>query len=116
MTSLFVLGQTDPADTSSAAALVFGVLALIGVVSILGLTARGRRFFMPLVAILLGLAIIATSISDARIAQVSALTVLGLFFGILLMIGGAGALREGVALPEVEGVEPSIDPPESFGE
>ena len=99
-----------PEDTSSTAAAVFGVVALIAILSVVGLTRRGRRTIMPLVAILLGASIIATTIADATSAMPSPITLLGLFFGGILAIGGLGALREGVAVPEVEGVEPEIRP------
>ncbi len=110
MNALFVLAQTKPEDTSSAAAAVFGVIVLVGLFSIFALVSRGRRTLLPIVAILLGLTICFTTIADARNASISALTILGLFFGGLLVVGGAGAAREGIAMPEVEGVEPSIDP------
>ena len=110
MNTLLVLAQAQPSDTSSAAAAVFGVVLLVGIFSIIALTSKGRRTLLPIVAVLLGLAIIVTTIADARNSTFSALTVLGFFFGGLLLIGGAGAVREGVALPKVEGVEPSIDP------
>jgi FtsH-binding integral membrane protein len=105
-----VLAQSQPEDTSSAAAAVLGVFLLVGILSIFALTKRGQRTLLPIIAILIGLSIVATTIADARNATVSALTVLGLFFGGLLVFGGAGALREGVALPQVEPVEPTIDP------
>jgi hypothetical protein len=110
MTALFALAQTAPEDTSSAAVIVFGMLVLIGAVSILALTPRGRRTLMPAVAIMLGLVIAYTSIADARTATFSVITVLGLFIGLTLVLGGFGALREGLALPEVEGKEPEIAP------
>ena len=110
MSALTVIGQLAPADTSTTAAVVFGVIVVIGVLSIIGLTRRGRRTIMPLVAILLGASIIATTISDATSATISPITFLGLFFGGILAIGGLGALREGVEVPKVEGVEPDIHP------
>ena len=110
MNTLLVLAQSKPEDTSTAAAAVFGVIVLIGVLSIFALLPRGRRLLLPVIAMLLGLVICFTTIADARNATISPLTVLGLFFGGLLVIGGAGALREGVAMPQVEGVEPTIDP------
>lgn len=105
-----VLAQTAPDDTSSGAAIVFGMLVLIGALSILALTPRGRRTLMPAVAILLGLVIAYTSIADARSATFSVITVLGLFIGLTLVLGGFGALREGLTLPAVEGKEPEIEP------
>lgn len=105
-----VLAQTDPEDTSTAVAVVFGVFVLVAILSVFALTKRGQRTLLPIIAILIGLSIVVTTIADARNATISALTVLGLFFGGLLVFGGAGALREGIALPEVEPVEPTIDP------
>ncbi len=110
MSTFAVLAQTEPANSSSAAAAVFGVVVLIGLLSILALTSWGRRSLMPLVAVLLGLLVGVTTIFDAMEARVSALTVLGLFFSLLLVVGGLGALREGIALPQVEGTEPTIEP------
>lgn len=101
---------TQPDDTSTAVAAVFGVFVLVAVLSVFALTKRGQRTLLPIIAILIGLSIIATTIADARNATISALTVLGLFFGGLLLIGGLGALREGVALPTVEGVDPPVEP------
>ena len=109
MSPVAVLGQLAP-DSSSGAAVVFGVIVLIGVLSIIGLTGRGRRTIMPLIAILLGASIIATTISDASSAAISPITFLGLFFGGILAIGGLGALREGIVVPTVEGVEPDVHP------
>lgn len=106
----FVLAQNQPEDTSSAAAAVFGVLILVGVLSIFALTKRGQRTLLPVIAVLIGVSITVTTIDDARTHTISALTVLGLFFGGLLILGGLGALREGIALPKVEGVEPSVEP------
>lgn len=105
-----VVAQAQPEDSSSAAAIVFGVFVLVGVLSVFALTKRGQRTLLPVIAILIGLSILVTTIADARNATISALTVLGLFFGGLLVLGGAGALREGVALPQVEPVEPTVDP------
>lgn len=106
----FTLAQAKPEDTSTAAAAVLGVFILVAVLSIFALTKRGQRTLLPVIAILIGLSIVATTIADARNATVSALTVLGLFFGGLLVVGGAGALREGIALPAVDPVEPTVDP------
>jgi threonine/homoserine/homoserine lactone efflux protein len=105
-----VLAQTVPQDTSSGAGIVFGMLALIGVVSVVAITPRGRRSLMPAVAVLLGVVIAYTSLADARNATFSVITVLGLFIGVVLVFGGFGALREGIALPPVEGKEPEIEP------
>lgn len=110
MTLPLLLAQTTPDDTSSGAAIVFGMLVLIGALSILALTPRGRRTLMPAVAILLGLVIAYTSIADARTATFSVITVLGLLVGLTLVLGGFGALREGLVLPAVEGREPEIEP------
>lgn len=110
MSSLGVLAQTQPEDTSSGALIVFGMLVVIGIVSVVAITPRGRRSLMPAVAILLGLVIVFTSLSDAFTATFSVITVLGLFIGITLVLGGFGALREGIALPPVEGIEPEIEP------
>ena len=41
-----VLAQSTPEKTSSAAAVVFGMFALVGIISILALTKRGRRTLM----------------------------------------------------------------------
>jgi hypothetical protein len=103
-----VAQSTTPVDSSSAAAAVFGVFFLVGILSLVAITKRGRRTVGPLVAILLGASIIATTISDASKATVSAITFLGLFFGGIVAIGGIGALREGMSVPEVDGVEPEI--------
>lgn len=105
-----ILAQARPEDSSSAAAAVFGVIALVGVFSIFALISKGRRMLLPVVAVLLGASIVVTTIAEARIATFSPITVLGLFFGGLLVIGGIGAFREGVSVPEVEGVEPEIHP------
>ncbi|MFT4036421.1 MAG: hypothetical protein QM679_12680 [Patulibacter sp.] len=107
---LSTLAQSTTPDTSSAAGLTFGMLVLIGVLSIVALTPRGRRLLMPLIAILLGSVVIFTSLSDAFAHTFSILTALGLFIGVTLLLGGLGALREGVALPPVEGKEPQITP------
>ncbi|MEH3053866.1 MAG: hypothetical protein PGN13_07645 [Patulibacter minatonensis] len=106
----FALAQSTPQDTSSGAGIVFAMLIGIALLSILALTPNGRRFLMPTIAILLGLVIIYTTIADAVSAVVSVLTILGLFIGATLVLGGFGALREGITLPEVEGVEPEIEP------
>lgn len=102
---------TPPVETSSsAAAVIFGVFALVGVISIIGVASKnGRRTILPLVAILLGASIVATTVSEANINSISPITVLGLFFGGVIALGGFGALREGMVVPRVEGVEPSID-------
>lgn len=105
-----VLAQTAPEDTSSGAAIVFGMLVFIAVLSILALTPRGRRTLMPAIAILLGVVITFTSIADARNAVFSVITVLGLLVGVTLVLGGFGALREGLVLPAVEGRDPEIEP------
>lgn len=110
MSAALVLGQTAPSDTSSGAAIVFGMLALIGILSFVALTPAGRRSLMPAVAILLGLVISYTSLADAFRATFSVITVLGLLVGITLTLGGLGALREGIAIPPVEGKEPEIEP------
>ncbi len=110
MSTLSVVAQTQPADTSSAAAVVFGVVVLIGLLSIVALTSKGRRSLLPLVGVMIGLLIGVTTIVDAVNARISALTVLGLFFAFLLVVGSLGALREGLAMPQVEGVEPEIKP------
>lgn len=110
MSGLF-LAQSSTEDTSSAAAIVFGMLALVGIVSVVALTGRGRRSLMPAVAILLGTTIIYTSVADAlSIHSITVLTILGLLIGVTLVLGGFGALREGIALPPVEGHEPEIEP------
>lgn len=111
MSFLTVLAQRDPGETtSSAAAAVFGVFILIGVLSVIGVTSRGRRTIMPLVAVLLGASIVATTISEAKMNRISPITFLGLFFGGLVAIGGFGALREGIAVPTVEGHDPEVPP------
>ncbi len=105
-----VVAQTAVEDTSSGAAIVFGMLVFIAALSILALTARGRRTLMPVIAILLGLVISYTSIADAVTAVFSVITVLGLLIGLTLVLGGFGALREGLVLPAVEGRDPEIEP------
>lgn len=116
--SLVVLAQSKLPDdtpppvetTSAAAAAIFGVFALVGIISIVGVASKGgRRTVLPLVAILLGVSIVVTTISEANINSISPITALGLFFGALIAIGGFGAMREGLIVPEVEGVEPSVD-------
>lgn len=109
MSTALVIAQAaaEEDNSASAAAAVFGVFALVGVLSIIGVASRnGRRLMLPLVAILLGASIIATSVSEARANSISVLTFIGLFFGILVAVGGYGALREGIVVPDVEGVEP----------
>jgi hypothetical protein len=106
----FVVAQTAVEDTSSGAAIVFGMLVFIAALSILALTARGRRTLMPVIAVLLGLVITYTSIADAFTAVFSVITVLGLLIGLTLVLGGLGALREGLVLPAVEGRDPEIEP------
>lgn len=111
MSATLLLAQVTPDDTSSGAVIVFGMLVLIGVLSILALTSWGRRSLMPLVAIILGLVVLYTTVADAiSVHTISILTVLGLLIGLTLVLGGFGALREGIALPPVEGVEPEIEP------
>ena len=105
-----VLAQTQPEDSSSAAAAIFGVLLSIGLLSIFALTKTGRRTLLPLITVLIGGLIGVTTIADAQFSSPSVLTIMGLFFAVLLIAGGLGALREGLSLPEVEGVEPSIEP------
>ncbi len=105
-----VLAQTAPEDTSSAGVIVFGMFIAIALVSIVALTPRGRRSLMPAVAIMLGLVISYTTIADAFTATFSVITVLGLLIGTTLVLGGFGALREGITLPAVEGKEPEIEP------
>lgn len=112
--AVLVLAQAaaDEETTSSAAAAVFGVFALVGILSIVGIASRsGRRVILPLVAILLGASIVATSVAEARSNGISPVTFIGLFFGLIVAIGGAGALREGMAVPEVEGVDPDPQGP-----
>ncbi len=109
MSSVLMLAQaaTSEDTTASAAAAVFGVFALVGILAIVGVASKsGRRVILPLVAILLGASILATSVSEARANVISPLTFIGLFFGLVVAIGGFGALREGMTVPEVEGVEP----------
>lgn len=106
----FTLAQASTADTSSAPALVFGMLVVIAAVSIVALTPRGRRSLLPAIAVMIGALITYTSIADAFIARFSVITVLGLFIGVMLILGGFGALREGIALPPVEGKDPEIEP------
>ncbi|MDO9355457.1 MAG: hypothetical protein Q7T55_17280 [Solirubrobacteraceae bacterium] len=113
MMALLVLAQdtvneaTDPDTTASAAAAVVGVFALIGVLSLVGVASRnGRRLMLPVVTILLGASILATTIAEANSNRLSPITFIGLFFGAVVAIGGVGALREGMVVPEVEGVDP----------
>ncbi|MBO9531882.1 MAG: hypothetical protein J7513_02795 [Solirubrobacteraceae bacterium] len=110
MTSVLTLAQTTVEDSSSGAAIVFAMLAGIAALSILALTPRGRRSLMPAIAILLGATITYTTIADAVQATISVLTVLGLVIGFTLVLGGFGALREGIVVPPVEGNEPEIEP------
>ena len=111
MSAALLLAQVSPDDTSSAAAIVFGMLVLVGVLSVLALTSWGRRSLMPAVAIILGLVILYTTVADAiSVHTVSILTILGLLIGATLVLGGFGALREGIALPPVEGHDPEIEP------
>ena len=105
-----VLAQSAVKDTSSAAVIAFGMLIGIALVSFLALTPIGRRSLMPVIAILLGLFISFTTLSDAAQATFSWITALGLLIGVTLVLGGFGALRDGLALPEVEGKEPEIEP------
>lgn len=93
-------------DTSSGAALVFGVLFLVAVLSLFAMTTWGRRTFGPLVAILIGASILASTLAASWQTPLTVLTFVGLFFGAVILIGGFGALREGVLMPEVEGVDP----------
>ena len=104
------VGAVVENETSSAAIAIFGVFALVGIFSIVALTSRGRRVLLPLVVVLLGAAIGVTSISEAFTFRVSPITFIGLFFSVVLVMGGLGAAREGIALPEVEGVEPEVHP------
>jgi uncharacterized membrane protein len=113
MMAVLVLAQdtvseaTDPESTASAAAAVVGVFALIGILSLIGVAFKGgRRLMLPVVAILLGASILATTISEANSNRISPITFIGLFFGAVVAIGGIGALREGITVPEVEGVDP----------
>lgn len=100
MTSLLTNAQIGP-DTSSAAAVIFGIVFLIGGIGILGVTTWGRRHLLPLVSILLGAAIAAMTFADASWSNISVITLLGLFIAFVLIMGGIGAFREGVALPDV---------------
>lgn len=98
-----------PEDTASDAPLIFGMVALVGILSLLAVTTRGRRSLMPLVAVGMGVLIGYQSISDAvRSDQISVLTVMGLLIAGVLGLGGLGALREGIAIPPVEGQEPAV--------
>lgn len=97
---LTILAQAEP-DSSSAPAVIFGVVALIGGISLFGLTSWGRRHILPLVTVLIGGLIGATTIADASWSRLSVITLLGLFIAALLIIGGLGALREGITLPNV---------------
>jgi hypothetical protein len=108
--SALVLGQTAPADSSSGAGIVFAMLFGIALLSVVALTPRGRRSLMPAIAILLGLVVTYTTVADAFQATISVLTLLGLVIGVTLVLGGFGALREGIAVPPVEGKEPEIEP------
>jgi predicted Na+-dependent transporter len=114
--SLLVLAQSAVQDSSSGAGIVFLMLVGIGITSALALTPRGRRSLMPAVAILIGLVIVYSTLADAFNNKdaigtaFTVITVLGLFIGVLLVLGGFGALREGIALPPVEGREPEIEP------
>lgn len=98
-----------PQDTASDAPLIFGMVALVGLLSLLAITPRGRRSLMPLVAVGIAFVIGYQSISDAfRADQVSILTIMGLLLAFVLGMGGLGALREGIAIPAVDGVEPQV--------
>lgn len=108
MTSLPLIAQST-ADTSSAAAVIFGVLALVGIISILGITSQGRRRLLPLIAVLLGALIAVTAASDAVSNSFSVLTFLSLFIALILISGGIGALREGTVLPDVTRPDDSPD-------
>jgi hypothetical protein len=110
MSTALLIAQTTAKDSSSSATIVFGMLALVGILSVLALTTRGRRSLMPVIAVLLGIVITYTSVSDALNATFSIITVLGMLIGATLVLGGLGALREGVALPPVEGRDPEIEP------
>ncbi|MDQ8043954.1 MAG: hypothetical protein AAGC46_04945 [Solirubrobacteraceae bacterium] len=103
-----VLAQSSGPDTSSPAAVIFGVLLLVGILSLFAMTTWGRRTFGPLVAILIGASILASTLATTWHNSLTVLTFVGLFFGAVVLIGGFGALREGVLMPEVEGVEPDI--------
>lgn len=105
-----LLAALPEEKTSSPGIVIVAVLGLVAVFSIFALASRGRRVLLPLTAILLGLAVGASSISEAYINRVSPITFLGLGMAALLFFGGLGALREGILLPEVEGVEPEISP------
>jgi sugar phosphate permease len=105
-----VLAQDTAQKTSSTAAVVFGMFALVGILSIFALTKRGRRTLMPVVALLLGVAIGITTVTEAHANRISPITFLGLFVAGLLIFGGLGALREGILVPKVEGHDPPIDP------
>ena len=99
------------ADTSSAAIAIFAVVIGVGLLSIVAVSSRGRRTLLPVTAILLGAAVLASTISVAWVNRsISPVFFIGLFIAALLMSGGLGALREGTALPHVEGVEPTIGP------
>lgn len=95
-----VLAQAEP-DSSSAPAVIFGVLLAIGLLSILALTKRGQRTLLPLLTVLIGGLIGATTIADATWSSLSVITLLGLGISLLLILGGLGALREGIILPDV---------------
>lgn len=111
MSQGLLVAQTATEDTSSGGWIVLGMLVLVGVVSILALTGVGRRSLMPVVAILLGGSIVYGTINDASIAgTISVLTILGLLVGGTLVLGGFGALREGLVVPQVDGREPEAEP------
>jgi hypothetical protein len=105
-----LLAQIQPDDTSTAAATVFGVVALVGILSILALLSRSRRSLLPLVGIAIGVLIAVSTIHDATTYGVNALTAFGVFFSVMLLFGSVGALREGVTLPQVEGTDPDVPP------
>lgn len=100
--NLIFVAQTNPdSDTATGAAVILGVLFLIGVLAAIGISGWGRRHLLPLVAVLIGGVIGATAIADALNNRVSVLTLLSLFIAFVLVMGGLGALREGITLPDV---------------
>ena len=99
------------ANSNSPAGIITIAFLAIGAGSLLVLTPWGRKRVLPLVALLLGLVVLIGSIWDLiRGGGISVVFLMGALVGTLLTIGGFGAIGGGVELPEVEGVEPTIEP------